>query len=321
MGDDVRNGIYLPNYGSNDNPTIWIDYFTGEQYRGGQVINNFKAPLWKLPLFVQAGAIVPMYEENNNPQAISETNKKGLDKTRRIVEFWPAGDSEYTLFEDDGKTINSNQKNVEGYGVVENVDYGTHVSTKITSKVKWRHGHPDHRRVHRFVHRLRCESLHDGCRERFQGAFCDHLWRQGCEAGQRARRLSTRQRRIGAGAEAVWYYEKAPDLNHYRTRTKALARLRSRLRPKVYVFLPKTDVSKAEQVLVVKGFANSAELGKDVENPNLAPAKLVSKEEDKTPASIKLTWEKVAGATGYELMVDGCFELRRRCIRVHPHRP
>lgn len=31
----------------------------------------------------------------------------------------------------------------------------------------------------------------------------------------------------------------------------------------------------------------------------------MSKEEDKTPTSIKLTWEKVAGATGYELMVDG----------------
>ena len=142
-GNDVRNGIYLPNYNKTkdgavdeQNPTIWIDYFTGKQYRGGQVLNNFEAPLWKLPLFVQAGAIVPMYEENNNPQAITETNKKGLDKTRRIVEFWPAGDSEYTLFEDDGKTINSEPKDVEGYGVVKNVDYGDHVSTKITSKVE-----------------------------------------------------------------------------------------------------------------------------------------------------------------------------------------
>lgn len=46
-GNDVRNGIYLPNYGTDDNPTIWIDYFSGKQYRGGQVLNNYDAPLWK----------------------------------------------------------------------------------------------------------------------------------------------------------------------------------------------------------------------------------------------------------------------------------
>ena len=65
-GNDIRNGIYLP----GDENTIWIDYFTGEQHRGGQVLNNFDAPLWKLPVFVKANAIIPMYEPNNNPQDI-----------------------------------------------------------------------------------------------------------------------------------------------------------------------------------------------------------------------------------------------------------
>ena len=55
MGNDVRDGIYLP--GGEDQ--IWIDYFTGEQYRGGQTLNNFDAPIWKLPLFVKNGAIIP----------------------------------------------------------------------------------------------------------------------------------------------------------------------------------------------------------------------------------------------------------------------
>ena len=36
MGNDVRNGIYLP--GGEDQ--IWIDYFTGEQYRGGAGLNG-----------------------------------------------------------------------------------------------------------------------------------------------------------------------------------------------------------------------------------------------------------------------------------------
>lgn len=62
-GNDVRNGIFLPGT-END---IWIDCLTGDQYRGGQVLNNFDATLWKLPVFVKANAIVPMYESNNNP--------------------------------------------------------------------------------------------------------------------------------------------------------------------------------------------------------------------------------------------------------------
>ncbi len=83
-GNDIRNDIYLPS--TSD---VWIDYFTGEQYRGGQILNYFDAPIWKLPLFVKNGSIVPMYPENNNPEAITETNPNGLDDSQRIVEFWP----------------------------------------------------------------------------------------------------------------------------------------------------------------------------------------------------------------------------------------
>ena len=74
MRNDVRNSIYLP-----DEHTIWIDYLTGEQYAGGQILNNFKAPLWKLPIFVKNGAILPMYEENKTPDHV--------DRKNRIIEF------------------------------------------------------------------------------------------------------------------------------------------------------------------------------------------------------------------------------------------
>ena len=46
---------------------VWIDYFTGEQYQGGRVINGFDAPVWKTPVFVKNGAIIPMSKENNSP--------------------------------------------------------------------------------------------------------------------------------------------------------------------------------------------------------------------------------------------------------------
>ena len=96
MGNDVRNGIYLP--GGEDQ--IWIDYFTGEQYRGGQVLNDFDAPLWKLPLFVKNGAIIPMYAEHNSALASTDESAKSVDKSIRLIEFWPNEESEFTAFED-----------------------------------------------------------------------------------------------------------------------------------------------------------------------------------------------------------------------------
>ena len=125
-GDDVRNNIYLP--GTSED--IWIDYFTGDQYRGGQVLNNFEAPLWKLPLFVKANAIVPMYEPNDNPADI--------DRTKRNIEFFAtAGDGSYTLFEDTGTYVeNKTDTSNAEYGKEDNVSYGSSVKTTFTSHVE-----------------------------------------------------------------------------------------------------------------------------------------------------------------------------------------
>lgn len=56
-GNDIRNGIYLPE-------GRWVDYYNGDVYEGGRIINTYDAPLWKLPVFVKADAIIPMA----NPQ-------------------------------------------------------------------------------------------------------------------------------------------------------------------------------------------------------------------------------------------------------------
>lgn len=187
--------------------------------------------------------------------------------------------------------------------MVENVDYGTHVSTKITSKVSGD-----------------TATLTIGAST---GSYAGYDANRSTTAvvnvskepsaitygGKDVKRVESKEafdkaKANGAGAEAVWYYEKTPDLNTT-DEDEGFGKTEIKTTPKVYVFLPKTDVSKAEQVLVVKGFANSANLDADKENAKLTPAKLVSNDEDKTPTSIKLTWEKVAGATSYELMVDG----------------
>lgn len=106
-GNDVRHNIYLP-------AGQWFDYFSGLSYGNPErdiVLNNFDAPLWKLPVFVKAGAIIPMTNPNNNPNQI--------DPSRRIFELWPAGKSELTEYDDDGTT--------EAYL------RGEYATTKITS--------------------------------------------------------------------------------------------------------------------------------------------------------------------------------------------
>lgn len=108
LGNDHRDGIYLPE-------GRWIDYFTGEIYDGGVVLNSFDAPIWKLPVFVKAGSIIPMVNPNNNPSEI--------DRKLRIYEFYPEGTTEFTEYDDDGAT----QQYLDGKSCA---------TTQITSTVK-----------------------------------------------------------------------------------------------------------------------------------------------------------------------------------------
>lgn len=89
QGNDIRNNIYLPE-------GQWVDWFTGECYEGGRIINHFLAPLWKLPVFVRRGAIIPFTAPHNNPNLI--------DKTSRAFLICPYGRTEFSTYDDDGRT-------------------------------------------------------------------------------------------------------------------------------------------------------------------------------------------------------------------------
>jgi len=86
---DKRNGIYLPE-------GEWIDYWNGDVYVGPQVLDFYDAPLDTLPVFVKAGAIVPMW-----PQMLHH-REKPIDPL--TLDIYPAGESRFTLYEDDGVT-------------------------------------------------------------------------------------------------------------------------------------------------------------------------------------------------------------------------
>lgn len=84
-----RDSIYLPK-------GTWYDYWDGQAIEGDKWINGYDAPLDKLPLFVKAGAILPMYPL---------MNYDGEKKTDSLtLDIYPGGKTSFDLYEDDGKT-------------------------------------------------------------------------------------------------------------------------------------------------------------------------------------------------------------------------
>ncbi len=84
-----RDSIYFPQ-------GKWIDYWNGKVYDGKQWLNNYDAPLDKLPLFVKAGSIIPMYPQMNYD------GEKPLDTL--TLDIYPSEKTSYDLYEDDGLT-------------------------------------------------------------------------------------------------------------------------------------------------------------------------------------------------------------------------
>lgn len=87
--EDKRDSIYLPE-------GQWIDFWDGTVFEGKQTLMNYPAPLDKLPLFVRAGAIIPMY-----PQMMYDWERPTDTLTLKI---YPKGNSSFTMYEDDGLT-------------------------------------------------------------------------------------------------------------------------------------------------------------------------------------------------------------------------
>lgn len=80
--------IYLPE-------GEWIDFFDEVSYQGKQVINYY-APIDRAPIFVKAGAIIPMAPDNQ--RYVDEI------KSPLIIQIYPKGNSSFELYEDDGES-------------------------------------------------------------------------------------------------------------------------------------------------------------------------------------------------------------------------
>lgn len=84
-----RNGIYLPK-------GKWTDYWTGEAHYGSKMLDEYEAPLNRLPLLVKGGAIIPMY-----PESLYDGQVPANPIT---YDIYPYGTSSFEMYEDDGVT-------------------------------------------------------------------------------------------------------------------------------------------------------------------------------------------------------------------------
>jgi alpha-glucosidase (family GH31 glycosyl hydrolase) len=84
---DTRN-VYLPR-------GRWVDFWTGETYHGPTWLRNFPAPLERMPLFVRAGAILPL-------APLAQHTDELCDDELALRVYPGAAPSEYVLYEDDG---------------------------------------------------------------------------------------------------------------------------------------------------------------------------------------------------------------------------
>ena len=272
-GNDIRDGIYLPE-------GEWFDYFTGEKYTGGCVVNNFAAPLWKLPVFVKAGAIIPMTNPNNN---VTE-----IDKHLRAYELYPAGYSEFTEYDDDGKT----QAYLNGKGtytriVVEN-DNPSRVAVTI---------HPATGDFDGFV-KDKATELRINLSEMPKKISAK-------VGSSKVKLTAARSMEEYRKATNVYFYDATPDLNKFATQGSEFAKETITKNPQLLVKLAPTDIVQHETVVTLDGYRFDIPDTHRVSTGSLtAPTAQVTAENTEA-YTLKPTWNKVPGADFYEIEFNG----------------
>lgn len=272
-GNDVRNGIYLPE-------GEWVDYFTGDVYQGGCVINNFAAPLWKLPVFVKKGAIIPMVNPNNNVHEINPN--------LRIYELYPDGHSEFAEYDDDGVS----EAYRTGRSVTTCILSDADDKGNLTVTVQPAQGDFDG-----FVREKATE---------FRINVTEKPKKVSAMVGKRKVKLAeAASLEDFQQGENVYFYNEAPNLNRFATPGSEFAKQVITKNPQLLVKLAASDITAASTVLTVKGFVFApADKYRVTLGALTAPKPLIT-EENTAAYTLKPTWDKVDNADFYEIEFNG----------------
>lgn len=221
LGNDVRNHIYLPE-GS------WVDYFTGQVYEGGRVINNFDCPIWKLPVFVKRGAIIPMNNPNNNPNEVN--------KNLRIYEVYPFGNSSFTEYDDDGASTD----------YLKGKSTETRIVSAVTGDIATVTVNPT-------------KGSFDGFVKEKVTEFKINVTKQPkkviVKVGDKKVKLAkAKSLQDFAVRENVYFYDQAAEFNRFATKGSAFEKVKIARNPQLLVRVAKTDITQHAVELQVKGF-------------------------------------------------------------------
>lgn len=270
LGNDIRNGIYLP-------AGKWVDYFSGDVWEGEAVVNSFEAPIWKLPVFVKAGAIIPLVNPNNNPSQI--------DHSLRIFEFYPEGKSEFTLYDDDGTT--------ESY---KNGDASA--TTQVTSEV-----------MPKELLQIRIEPTKGGF-DGFNPEQATELIINATKAPEKvsakigSRKVALKEAATKAEFEQgsnVYYYDKAPELNRFSTPGSEAAKVSVTKNPQLLIKLAKTDITANAIEVDVKGYAYAPADHRFAKHGALTAPQVTFGEEAVEAYTLTPGWKPVENADFYEI--------------------
>ena len=263
-GNDVRNGIYLPE-------GQWIDYFSGDVYEGGRIINNYNAPLWKLPLFVKAGAIIPMNRPNNNVHQV--------DTGERIFEIWPCGHSEFTLYDDDG--------------VTEAYRSGKHATTRVSADLD--------DKGNLCVTICPTEGAYDGMTTEQTTVL-----RINATAKPKSLRATVGKKKVtlseGTGTN-TWRYVEHPQLASFACRKTSAAEWNISKNPVIEITLAKSDITANETTFDIKGYAYS-QPATCLLTHHGALTTPTPQQTESAPYTLTPTWKPVDNADYYEVRFD-----------------
>ena len=271
-GNDIRDGIYLPD-------GRWIDYFSGDCYEGGRVINNFDAPLWKLPVFVKEDAIIPMANPNNNPSQIR--------KDYRAYEIYAARQGEFTEYDDDGRT----QEYLSGKAT------RTIVSTEVKKGKLTVSIEPTIGQFEGFVPEKATELRINVTQK--PDKVTAKVGRKGVKLAEAASLADFEK------ADNVYYYNERPELNRFATPGTKAAGFSVTKNPQLLVKIGKADVTADGVEVTVSGFrfAPASRLLTH-HGPLAAPAAAIG-ESGAGTFSLTPSWPAVDNADFYEIEFGG----------------
>ena len=274
-GNDIRNGIYLPE-------GRWVDYYNGDVYEGGRIINNYDAPLWKLPVFVKADAIIPMANPNNNPSQIRDNY--------RAYEIYSTADGTngFSQYDDDGQT----QAYLSGQCARTEISTSANGKGRLLVTINPTYG------------------TYQGFQPQKETELRINVSQQPKGVSAKVGKKSVKLTAVSSLADFekginVYFYNATPNLNRFSTPGSEAAKKVISKNPQLLVKLSKTDISTNLVEVKVDGFEFSPADRLRTHTGALAAPKVNFSNDGIGVFSLTPSWKNAENADFYEVEYNG----------------